>query len=196
VPGRLGLEMHGSRVPFEDAFHSVKVRFGHTSERHIFRSSELRRRQQPGVFAAVESTTVSDSTGATNVIALEAPTATAAFYNLSGQVFNQSIQVLPIVSLGLPIAFSCDNCSSYGTLEVTNGDFDIDLKNVLHDRHGLGFINDGFVELLAQGFGAHVELSASPSLSGSFNVPLPTLPFPFVGFAVGCSHFDSTYDKL
>ncbi|KAK4498277.1 hypothetical protein PRZ48_010935 [Zasmidium cellare] len=144
---------------WKDSFKSIKVQFGYTTEGHELRAhSEVRRRLQARQ---------SDPTDVVNAVpTLTAPTPsdlpdsdnTTGSVDLSASLTNKPI---PLPS-EIPIQLTCLDCRTFGSIDYSFGDFSID--------HDLDIT--GTATVTAQGFGAHVNISAELKQSDNFLTPL------------------------
>jgi hypothetical protein len=127
----------------------------------------------------VSSTNSSTPTALSAVPVPPSPTATAVSVNLSNSVIDKDIPLPPNVKL--PIEIKCANCSTFGSLDITQGKFEVDAS--LFDGDGFSF-SAGSVTLAANNVGAYLELEAIPKVSGSFTAPIPSIPIPGLGFSI------------
>jgi hypothetical protein len=95
---------------------------------------------------------------------------------------NTALSLIPLPSVSVPIDLTCKNCTTAGTLVLTQGAIDIDLTNLVDTNPGTDVITGGFFELTANDLSAHIELVAKPVLSDTFTVTLPGLPI--LGFVI------------
>jgi hypothetical protein len=126
---------------------------------------------------------------------------TLASFDLSWESIDEPFDIssfmlpvpVPVTTpyINLPLEVGCKECSTTGTLELTQGGFNIDLKQVdlvpdfiggKDDKDIFNVITGGFVELSAKDMSAHFDLFARPRESGQFNLHLFTLPV--LGFAI------------
>jgi hypothetical protein len=99
-------------------------------------------------------------------------------------------ELVPIPAL--PIEIGCRNCTTRGQIALTQGAFQIDASQIdlIPDifqggddgKEITNVISGGFIELSANGVGAHIELFARPKQSGAFEITLA--PLPIVGFVI------------
>jgi hypothetical protein len=95
---------------------------------------------------------------------------------------NTALSQIPLPSVSVPIDLTCKNCTTAGTLVLSQGAIDIDLTNLVDANPGTDVITGGFFELTANDLSAHIELVAKPVLSDTFTVTLPGLPI--LGFVI------------
>lgn len=165
---------------FEDAFGKMHVSFGHTTEGHTFRSElrRLRSRQEYNSTTTTLSTAANVTPSTTTHLSIPSATDTSISIDLSSSISNTTLAVE-----SLPVDFECTNCSTFGTLDVTQGSFEVDLAPTFIDGDGISF-SDGYIKVDASGLGARVEITASPSGSGTISLPIPAIAIPAVGFTV------------
>jgi hypothetical protein len=159
-------------VSWESAFHSFGVRMYQTSESHTLRPHGKPRKKRDAVQV------VSTATGNQFTFAILKPTATPAAnvstLDLAGQLLDT-----PFFSLAnSPLQVSCKNCSTFGKLDASFVSF----------NWTKGAIHGGEFELVAQGMGAHVELSTKITGDAVIEVPLFEVPL-IAGIAVSTLTF-------
>jgi hypothetical protein len=183
------LELSVTESLWQDAFDQFDISFGHTTDDHLFRRhadfSKVRRRRQnfnvdiPG--DAPDNITTGTFDLSSELIDTVFP----------AESFLAGIQELvPIPQL--PIEIGCKNCSTRGKLALNQGAIKIDLSQIDlipdifqggDDGKEIGnLVTGGFIELVATGVGARIELFARPKASGAFEVAL--FPIPILGFAI------------
>lgn len=190
---KLSLDLAVVESSWKDAFSRFDIDFGHTTDTHIFRRHadffKIRRRQEPTVSilpVAIPSDTPDD--------------VVTASFDLSSQLIDKTFEPGDFLSgiadalaiPDLPIEVGCKNCSTAGTLVLTQGAINIDLQqvDVIPDflqggddgKDLTSVITGGFFQLTANNVGAHIELFARPKVSGAFEIAL--LPLPIVGFTI------------
>ena len=180
------LELATTRTTWQAAFDHVDVAFGHTKEEHLYRRhadfARLRKRQST---LAIPADTPDDITTVSFDLKSE----------LLNTVFNVKDFLKGVVDINVPdvpIEIGCKECSTRGQLALMQGAFKIDASQIdlIPDIFQGGddgksinsVITGGFMELVATGVGARVELFARPAQSCSFEVALFSVPI--VGFTI------------
>jgi hypothetical protein len=173
---------------WQDAFDQFEISFGHTTDEHLFRRhadfAKIRKRQNFKVDIP-KDTPNGTVTGTFDLSSAVIDTVFPAESFLAG---IQDIVPIP----DLPIEIGCKNCSTRGRLTLNQGAIKIDLSQIdlIPDifqggddgKEIANLVSGGFIELVATGVGARIELFARPKKSGSFEVAL--FPIPILGFAI------------
>lgn len=173
----LMVELTVERMSWKKAFKSYSIEYGFSSEPHLLRRNDVLRRSEPTQTLSQLQTLVPTSS----------PTATAVNVDLTHALINTEFD-LP-VGPSLPVTSSgCKNCSTFGTMVLTQGKFEIDLEALDADNNTAAtkLIKGGFVEMNFQNFGAYMELftnlDATVDFSKSLLNNLPVLGFTIPGF--------------
>jgi hypothetical protein len=167
---------------WQDAFDQFEISFGHTTEDHLFRRhadfAKIRKRQNFKVDIP-KDTPNGTITGTFDLSSAVIDTVFPAESFLAG---IQDIVPIP----DLPIEIGCKNCSTRGRLTLNQGAIKIDLSQIdlIPDifqggddgKQIANLVSGGFIELVATGVGARIELFARPKKSGSFEVALFPIP--------------------
>ncbi|KAI1551098.1 hypothetical protein PtrCC142_001536 [Pyrenophora tritici-repentis] len=185
-PNETVLDLAATRTTWDAAFDNLDIAFGHTKDEHLYRRhsdfDKIRKRQ--------------------STLAIPADTpdnVTTALFDLTSElrdhVFNVKEFLKGVADVDvpdLPIEIGCKECSTRGKLALTQGAFKFDASQIdlIPDFLQGGddgksidkVITGGFMELVATGVGARVELFARPVRSGSFEVALFSVPI--VGFSI------------
>ncbi|KAE8868989.1 hypothetical protein PTNB73_04042 [Pyrenophora teres f. teres] len=185
-PNGTVLDLTTTKTTWDAAFNQLDLAFGHTKDQHLYRRhsdfAKLRKRQN--TLAIPEDTPDS---------------VTTALFDLKSElrdhVFNVKEFLKGVADVDipdLPIEIGCKECSTRGKLALTQGAFKFDASQIDlipdflqggDDGKSINkVITGGFMELVATGVGARVELFARPVRSGSFEVSLFSVPI--VGFSI------------
>jgi hypothetical protein len=184
------LELSVSKTTWRAAFDHVDISFGHTKDDHIYRRhadfERIRNKRQNKV--DIPADTPDDINTVT--------------FDLSSELLNTTFPVEAFLSgisgvvglpdVPLPIEIGCKRCTTSGQIALSQGAFNIDVSQIdlIPDIFEGGddgkeisnVITGGFVELVATGVGARLELFARPPSSGSFEVAL--FQVPITGFTI------------
>ncbi|KAG9190413.1 hypothetical protein G6011_08501 [Alternaria panax] len=184
------LELSVSKTTWQAAFDHVDISFGHTTEDHVYRRhsdfSKLRRKRQNKVDIPA------DTPDNVNTVA----------FDLTSELLNTTFGIesfLSVISgaislpdVPVPIEIGCKRCSTSGQIALTQGAFNIDASQIdlIPDifeggddgKQITSVITGGFVELVATGVGARLELFARPVSSGGFEIAL--FQVPIAGFVI------------
>ncbi|KAF2787583.1 hypothetical protein K505DRAFT_257392 [Melanomma pulvis-pyrius CBS 109.77] len=180
------LELSVEQSTWKDAFKRFDIDFGYTNDDHLYRRhsdfAKVRRRRQ-----------ASNPTVSAELIAIPTGTpedVTSQSFDISSQLIDSTFKLPDFVNLlnpliplpSIPIDLKCKNCTTTGTLVLTQGAINIDLTNVADLNPDTSVISGGFFELAANDMSAHIELVAKPIVSDTFSVTLPGLPI--LGFVI------------
>jgi hypothetical protein len=183
------LELSVTESLWQDAFDQFDISFGHTTDDHLFRRhadfARIRKKRQ-NFNVAIPGNAPDDVT--TGTFDLSSELIDTVF---PAESFLAGIQeIVPIPQL--PIEIGCKNCSTRGRLDLNQGAFNIDLSQIdlIPDifqggddgKEIANLVTGGFIELVATGVGARIELFARPKASGAFEIAL--FPIPILGFAI------------
>jgi len=131
----------------------------------------------PGVSSP---TTTSVDPTATSLIPSASSTATSLSINLTHGVEDAWFPSIPSGgddTNGIPLKLGCKNCSTSGTLTLTQGEWSFLDSDLWFEVENLTDIIDvGYIELSIQGFVAHLELQIEPDVKGELAVPLFVIP--------------------
>lgn len=171
----------------------MNVTFGHTTDDHIVRRhadfAMIRGKRQNRV--AIPQNVSEDVNTALFDLSSEIVDKTFAskdFLEILGAVVPLP-EELPVA---VPIEIGCKRCATTGQLALNQGAFNIDLSQIdlIPDIFQGGddgkeissVISGGFVELVATGVGARLDLFARPSANGEFEIAL--IQLPIAGFVI------------
>lgn len=185
-----GLELSITEASWQSAFDTFAITFGHTTSDHLFRRhstfSTVRARQAPAFNIAIPDNTPDTTITASFDLKTELIDTTFAAPSFLAGLGD----LVPLPAL--PIEIGCKNCSTRGTVALTQGAIQIDVGqiDIIPDvfqggddgKEITSIISGGFIELSAMGVGAHLELFARPQQSGAFEISLFSLPV--VGFVI------------
>ncbi|CAN9150326.1 unnamed protein product [Alternaria alternata] len=184
------LELSVSKTTWQAAFDYVDISFGHTTENHVYRRhsdfTRLRRKRQNRIDIPA------DTPDDVNTVA----------FDLGSELLNKTFGLEsflsaispgnPVPESSVPIEIGCKRCTTSGQLALTQGAFKIDASQIdlIPDTFEGGddgkeitsVITGGFVELVATGVGARLELFARPVSSGEFEITL--FQVPIAGFVI------------
>ncbi|KAI4945203.1 hypothetical protein J4E91_008181 [Alternaria rosae] len=184
------LELSVSKTTWRAAFDHVDISFGHTIDDHIYRRhsdfARIRNKRQNKVDIPA------DTPDDVNTVS----------FDLSSELLDTTFPVEAFLSgiaglvgapdVPLPIEIGCKRCATSGQIALSQGAFNIDLSQIdlIPDIFEGGddgkeishVISGGFVELVATGVGATLDLFARPPSSGKFEVTLFQLPI--AGFTI------------
>ncbi|KAI4644488.1 hypothetical protein J4E93_006393 [Alternaria ventricosa] len=184
------LELSVSKTTWRAAFDHVDISFGHTTDDHIYRRhsdfARIRNKRQNKVDIPA------DTPDDVNTVS----------FDLSSELLNTTFPVEAFLSgiaglvgapdVPLPIEIGCKRCATSGQIALSQGAFNIDLSQIdlIPDIFEGGddgkeishVISGGFVELVATGVGATLDLFARPPSSGKFEIALFQLPI--AGFTI------------
>jgi hypothetical protein len=182
------LELSVSKTTWKAAFNHVDISFGHTADDHLYRRhsdfARLRHKRQNKV--DIPADTPED----VNTVA----------FDLSSELLNTVFDVGSFLSAipggaplaAVPIEIGCKRCTTSGQIALTQGAFNIDISQIdlIPDifeggddgKEITSVITGGFIELVATGVGARLELFARPPSSGGFEVSL--FQIPIAGFVI------------
>lgn len=147
---------------WDESFKKMKVQLGYTTESHELRAhSEIRRRLQRRLSNSTDVVNAIPTLPAPDPNNLPDPDDTAGSVNLTAAITNKPI---PLPD-DIPIQLTCLDCRTFGFIDYSFGDFDID-----HDDDG--FHLTGSATITAQGLGALVNVSADIKESYTFLTPL------------------------
>ncbi|KEF60442.1 uncharacterized protein A1O9_02003 [Exophiala aquamarina CBS 119918] len=173
-----------SQVKWHDAFHGFRVSFGRITE-----PLELYSHQRPMHEKRQESatTTAADPLASSLIPSGPVATATAVSIDLShegdgGNWFPE----LKTSALQLPIDIDCKDCLTKGSLELSQGEWELlDAADWLDAGSFTDIFKVGFVRFNLKDFFAHVELQVTPSIEGSESFVFFSLTVPGVtGFTL------------
>ncbi|KAF2711410.1 hypothetical protein K504DRAFT_532002 [Pleomassaria siparia CBS 279.74] len=179
------LELAVVESTWKDAFKRFDITFGYTADDHLFRRhsdfERIRRRQDFDIPTDTPEDVISQSFDV-SLSLIDAPFGLPAFVT----------DLVPFPSI--PIDLRCKECSTTGTVVLTQGAININLTeiaDIVPDNES--FITGGFFELAANDLSAHIELIAKPIHSDKFTVSLPGVPIQ--GFVIpGIGEAGVTFD--
>jgi hypothetical protein len=197
----VSLTLSVEQSTWKDAFKKFDIDFGYTNDDHLYRRHSdfevVRRRRQAADPTAIVA----------EIIPIPSDTpedVTSQTFNISSQLIdskfalpdfvNTALSLIPLPSVSVPIDLTCKNCTTTGTLVLTQGAINIDLSNLIDVIPDTDVITGGFFELAANDMSAHIELVAKPVLSDTFSVTLPGLPI--LGFTIpGIGSAGATFNQ-
>lgn len=171
-------------VRWHDAFHGFHISFGQTIEPLVQYTNQGRlhgRRQESATPTSVDSLVSSLIPSDSN------PSATSVSIDLSHEGDAEDwFPGLKAPGPELPIAIDCKDCITKGSLELSQGEWELlDKDDLLRIDSFSEIFKLGFVRFNIKDFLAHVELQISPSIEGSSSFALFSLTVPGVtGFTV------------
>jgi hypothetical protein len=180
------------KTTWKDAFDHMNITFGHTTEDHFYRRhtdfARIRSKRQNRVTIPQDTP---DNVN-TALFDLNSEVVDKTFINTDFLDIIGSVAPLPDLPINIPIEIGCKRCATTGQLALSQGAFNIDLSQIdlIPDIFQGGddgkeiskVISGGFVELVATGLGARLELFARPSANGQFEIALFQLPI--AGFTI------------
>ncbi|KAH7378275.1 hypothetical protein BKA66DRAFT_571703 [Pyrenochaeta sp. MPI-SDFR-AT-0127] len=187
------LELSVTKVAWRDAFESFDISFGQTSDDHLYRRhsdfTKIRKKRQNAKVEIPADTPENVNTISFDLSSSLVDTVFPAESFLAGLG-----ALVPIPQL--PIEIGCKSCTTSGRLALTQGAFKIDASQIdlIPDvfeggddgKEITSVITGGFIELVATGLGARLEMFARPITSGAFEIALFKLPvFGFVIPGIG-----------
>ncbi|KAF2648810.1 hypothetical protein K491DRAFT_612001 [Lophiostoma macrostomum CBS 122681] len=188
------LELSVEQSTWKAAFSNLDIDFGYTNDHHFYRRhadfSRVRRRQ------AATSVSVGSVPIPTDVPQNQTATSFDLNLDFSNKTFDPSELLgnfTNVVSIpDLPVEVTCTTCSTKGTIEISQGEIQIDMSQIdlIPDaleggddgKDLLNVITGGFFQLTANGVGAHIELAITPKVNGKYAFQLPG--FPLLGFEI------------
>lgn len=184
-----------NEVKWHDAFRGFRVSFGQTTE-----PLELYPNQRPLHERRQESATptVEDSLASSLIPTDTAATATSVSIDLSHEGDGENwFPEIGTAGPQLPIDIDCKDCLTRGSLELSQGEWE------LLDKEDWGNIDSftdifkvGFVRFNLKEFFAHVELQVTPSIEGSQSFTFFSLAVPGVtGFTVRIQIYLRLYQR-
>ncbi|RAR10711.1 gpi anchored protein [Stemphylium lycopersici] len=188
------LEVSVAKTTWQEAFDHVNVTFGHTTDDHIYRRhadfASIRRKRHSRI--EIPADTPDDvNTAVFNLAAAITDTTFAAvdFLDIIGDFVP-----IPELPVNVPIEVGCANCATRGQLALSHGAFNIDASQIdlIPDTFQGGddgkeissVITGGYMELVATGVGARLELFARPRLTGAGAFEVALFSVPIVGFTI------------
>ncbi|KAF2753798.1 hypothetical protein EJ05DRAFT_172005 [Pseudovirgaria hyperparasitica] len=166
-----GLSFKATKIPFHKAFTNMKLEFGQSKEGHVFRDGQsLRRRQAPEApFPLPENNGSPGITIDLNSV-------------VKDTVLPLPTNITDLLPVGIPVEIRCVECSTSGSLELSAGEFEMDLN--VFDGDGIDLFQSGFISMIGNGIGARLEMAATPSAEFTTELPLPSIPIPALGFSI------------
>ncbi|EUC40949.1 hypothetical protein COCMIDRAFT_40810 [Bipolaris oryzae ATCC 44560] len=187
------LDLSVKKTTWRQAFDRMDVTFGHTTDDHIVR--------RHADFAMIRSKRQNRVAIPQNV----SEDVNTALFDLNSEIVDKTFAVkdfleilgaaVPLPSdlpVAVPIEIGCKRCATTGQLALNQGAFNIDLSQIdlIPDIFQGGddgkeissVISGGFVELVATGVGARLDLFARPSANGAFEIAL--IQLPIAGFVI------------
>jgi hypothetical protein len=170
-------------VKWNEAFYDIHFSFGHTEEPLELYGNQRtihQRRQDSTDPTSVEAL-------ASSLIPAEAdPSVTSVSIDLSHEGAGPDwFPTIKTTGPELPIDISCKDCQTKGNLQLSQGEWELDLSDLNDIDSFSDIFKVGFVQFNIKDFVAHVELQIVPSIQGSTSLALFSLPIPGVtGFSV------------
>lgn len=170
-------------IQWNEAFQDIHFSFGHTNEPLELYSNQRtihQRRQE-----STDPTPVGAL--ASSLIPSEAdPSATSVSIDLSHE--GAGPDWFPAIKTSgpqLPIAINCKDCQTRGSLQLSQGEWELNLNDLGDIDSFSDIFKVGFVQFSIKDFLAHVELQVVPSIEGSSSLALFSLTIHGVtGFTV------------
>jgi len=174
----LTLELSVVESTWKDAFNRFDIDFGYTTEDHFYRRHtdfEKVRRQAISIPTGTPEDVTSQTFDVSSSL-IDTPFAIPDF-------ISTIIDLVPVPELPeIPIDLRCKNCSTTGSVVLTQGAISIDAGNLFDLDLSTDVISGGFFELAANDLSAHIELVAKPKINSEFEIKLPS--FPILGFVI------------
>lgn len=170
-------------IQWNEAFQDIHFSFGHTNEPLELYSNQRtihQRRQE-----STDPTPVGAL--ASSLIPSEAdPSATSVSIDLSHEGAGPDwFPAIKTTGPQLPIEINCKDCQTRGSLQLSQGEWELNLNDLDDIDSFSDIFKVGFVQFSIKDFLAHVELQVVPSIEGSTSLALFSLPIPGVtGFTV------------
>ncbi|KAJ5021861.1 hypothetical protein PSV08DRAFT_345832 [Bipolaris maydis] len=187
------LDLSVKKTTWRQAFDRMNVTFGHTTDDHIVR--------RHADFAMTRSKRQNRIAIPQNI----SEDVNTALFDLSSEIVDKTFAskdfleilgaVVPLpedLPIAVPIEIGCKRCATTGQLALNQGAFNIDLSQIdlIPDifqggddgKEIASVISGGFVELVATGVGARLDLFARPSANGAFEIAL--IQLPIAGFVI------------
>ncbi|KAF7506252.1 hypothetical protein GJ744_012060 [Endocarpon pusillum] len=193
--------LSATRMPWENIFHKMDVRFGHSAETFEVRRHEDLRARQEGTTEGATSTSVTASATSNSITFPPAPTSTPGTFNVSGSVSTELIDaqifpptngleaLLPLTpEIVQSLTVKCKSCSFQGTISLIQGFFSVENTRESADNdimiHDFFFV-DGYLKLQADNFTAHIELETSVKPSAALaTMDIAFSPIGLPGFSI------------
>lgn len=174
------------RIPWKGAMRKLHVTFGYSNDGHSLRRHT--KRQEEAAPPAEEAAPPAEPSADPNAPPIEiyvnqlektyeipaAPEDVETSIDLNFAVQNQAFDLTLLQVAQIPIRIGCEDCSTTGFIDVSQGGFDIDINPF--DGDGLDVVPDGNIELTTRGVGARMEFFASPVVSDGFSIELFSIP--------------------
>jgi len=170
---------------WHEAFHGIHINFGQTTE-----PLELYTDQRPSHERRQETATptLAGPLASSLIPTDTAATATSVSIDLSHEGDKENwFPEFKTSALQFPIDIECKDCQTRGSLELTQGEWELlDFADWANVDNFTDIFRFGFVQFSLKEFFAHVELQLTPSIEGDQSFTFFSLPIPGVtGFTVG-----------
>ncbi|KAK6602258.1 hypothetical protein H4I95_07360 [Botrytis cinerea] len=170
------------RIEWSDAYDTMEVKFGmgkyDSSALRIH--NDLRKRITSSVSVSSSETVSFPSAPSAT------PTSDTSVHDIGYSVpagFNLGSFATSNDGVGGSLSISCSNCSIEGSIEMTQGVFNVS-NSSLDTKKAVNFVENGYFDMVVNGFGAHIEIDTA--VAGTFTetyiMNLVTLALP--GFQI------------
>ncbi|KAM0152971.1 hypothetical protein ACHAPG_007365 [Botrytis cinerea] len=170
------------RIEWSDAYDTMEVKFGmgkyDSSALRIH--NDLRKRITSSVSVSSSETVSFPSAPSAT------PTSDTSVHDIGYSVpagFNLGSFATSNDGVGGSLSISCGNCSIEGSIEMTQGVFNVS-NSSLDTKKAVNFVENGYFDMVVNGFGAHIEIDTA--VAGTFTetyiMNLMTLALP--GFQI------------
>lgn len=170
------------RIEWSDAYDTMEVKFGmgkyDSSALRIH--NDLRKRITSSVSVSSSETVSFPSAPSAT------PTSDTSVHDIGYSVpagFNLGSFATSNDGVGGSLSISCSNCSIEGSIEMTQGVFNVS-NSSLDTKKAVNFVENGYFDMVVNGFGAHIEIDTA--VAGTFTetyiMNLMTLALP--GFQI------------
>ncbi|KAM0316951.1 hypothetical protein ACHAO8_002754 [Botrytis cinerea] len=170
------------RIEWSDAYDTMEVKFGmgkyDSSALRIH--NDLRKRITSSVSVSSSETVSFPSAPSAT------PTSDTSVHDIGYSVpagFNLGSFATSDDGVGGSLSISCSNCSIEGSIEMTQGVFNVS-NSFLDTKKAVNFVENGYFDMVVNGFGAHIEIDTA--VAGTFTetyiMNLMTLALP--GFQI------------
>ncbi|KAK6599099.1 hypothetical protein H4I96_08303 [Botrytis cinerea] len=170
------------RIEWSDAYDTMEVKFGmgkyDSSALRIH--NDLRKRITSSVSVSSSETVSFPSAPSAT------PTSDTSVHDIGYSVpagFNLGSFATSNDGVGGSLSIGCSNCSIEGSIEMTQGVFNVS-NSSLDTKKAVNFVENGYFDMVVNGFGAHIEIDTA--VAGTFTetyiMNLMTLALP--GFQI------------
>ncbi|KAM0143233.1 hypothetical protein ACHAP3_001366 [Botrytis cinerea] len=170
------------RIEWSDAYDTMEVKFGmgkyDSSALRIH--NDLRKRITSSVSVSSSETVSFPSAPSAT------PTSDTSVHDIGYSVpagFNLGSFATSNDGVGGSLSISCSNCSIEGSIEMTQGVFNVS-NSSLDTKKAVNFVENGYFDMVVNGFGAHIEIdtAVAGTFTETYTMNLMTLALP--GFQI------------